>query len=178
MQEKLDSSGLEKAKLDNLIRDLKEELKVNFLAKQELKLQLDTAAERENTVKSELKKKEKELKTEVEKNKVSKIYLWIKGGRKIVVQPIVIRFYIDRIWKAKFSIIPSLSFLYDALLLAKKFAPLCWSIVYCWVARTWFPRSGCVQVVALSSDWLVWLRLSTVIGWSNLNDIKPKQTPF
>lgn len=84
MQEKLDSSGLEKAKLDNLIRDLKEELKVNFLAKQELKLQLDTAAERENTVKSELKKKEKELKTEVEKNKVSKIYIWIKGGRKIL----------------------------------------------------------------------------------------------
>ena len=75
LQEKLDSSGLEKAKLDNLIRDLKEELKVNFLAKQELKLQLETAAERENTVKSELKKKEKELKTEVEKNKVSKIYL-------------------------------------------------------------------------------------------------------
>ena len=85
MQEKLDSSGLEKAKLDNLIRDLKEELKVNFLAKQELKLQLDTAAERENTVKSELKKKEKELKTEVEKNKVSEIYLWIKGGRKILM---------------------------------------------------------------------------------------------
>ena len=85
MQEKLDSSGLEKAKLDNLIRDLKEELKVNFLAKQELKLQLDTAAERENTVKSELKKKEKELKTEVEKNKVSKIYIWIKGGRKILL---------------------------------------------------------------------------------------------
>lgn len=84
MQEKLDSSGLEKAKLDNLIRDLKEELKVNFLAKQELKLQLETAAERENTVKSELKKKEKELKTEVEKNKVSKIYIWIKGGRKIL----------------------------------------------------------------------------------------------
>ena len=75
LEEKLDSSGLEKAKLDNLIRDLKEELKVNFLAKQELKLQLETAAERENTVKSELKKKEKELKTEVEKNKVSKIDL-------------------------------------------------------------------------------------------------------
>lgn len=125
LQEKLDASGLEKAKLDNLICDLKEELKVNFLAKQELKLQLETTAERENTVKSELKKKEKELKTEVEKNKVSRIYLWVQGGRKIVVQPIVIRFYIDRMRKAKFSIIPTLFFLYDAPLLAKKFAPLC-----------------------------------------------------
>lgn len=75
LQEKLDASSLEKAKLDNLIRDLKEELKVNFLAKQELKLQLETAAELENTLKSELKKKEKELKTEVEKNKVNKFYL-------------------------------------------------------------------------------------------------------
>ena len=69
----MDASVLEKAKLDNLIHDLKEELKVNFLAKQELKKQLETAAESEKGLKSELKKKEKELKTEIEKTKVSVI---------------------------------------------------------------------------------------------------------
>ena len=37
--------------------------------------------------------------------------------------------------------------------------------------------SVCVQVVALSSDWLVWLRLSAVIGWSNLNNINQSR-PF
>ena len=34
-----------------------------------------------------------------------------------------------------------------------------------------------MQVVALSCDWLVWLRLSTVIGWSNLNNINQSR-PF
>ena len=66
---------MENSKRDNLIHDLKEEVKVNFLANQELKTQLETAVEREKTVKSELKKKEKELKTELDKTKVSKISL-------------------------------------------------------------------------------------------------------
>lgn len=75
VRKKLDASVVENSKRDNLIHDLKEEVKVNFLANQELKTQLETAVEREKTVKSELKKKEKELKTELDKTKVSKISL-------------------------------------------------------------------------------------------------------
>ena len=73
LKEKLDASVGENARRDNLIQDLKEEVKVNFLANQELKKQIETAVEQEKTMKTELKKKEKELKTELDRSKVSEI---------------------------------------------------------------------------------------------------------
>lgn len=75
----MDASVAENTKRDNLINDLKEEIKVNFLANQELKKQAESAAELEKTVKTELTQKEKELKTELDKNKVSRAPLWRHG---------------------------------------------------------------------------------------------------
>lgn len=75
----MDASVAENIKRDNLINDLKEEIKVNFLANQELKKQAESAAELEKTVKTEMKKKEKELKTELDKNKVSRASMWRHG---------------------------------------------------------------------------------------------------
>ena len=76
LKEKLDASVAENTKRENLINDLKEEIKVNFLANQELKKQAESAAELEKAIKTELKTKEKELKTEVDKNKVSRASMW------------------------------------------------------------------------------------------------------
>ena len=79
LKEKLDASVAENTKRENLINDLKEEIKVNFLANQELKKQAESAAELEKTVKTELKTKEKELKTELDRNKVSRASMWRHG---------------------------------------------------------------------------------------------------
>ena len=79
LKEKLDASVAENTKRENLINDLKEEIKVNFLANQELKKQAESAAELEKTVETELKTKEKELKTELDKNKVSRASMWRHG---------------------------------------------------------------------------------------------------
>ena len=75
----MDASVAENTKRENLINDLKEEIKVNFLANQELKKQAESAAELEKTVETELKTKEKELKTELDKNKVSMASMWRHG---------------------------------------------------------------------------------------------------
>ena len=99
MREKLDESVVENAKRDNLIHDLKEEVKVNFLANQELKKQLETVSEREKTAKSEMNKKEKELKTELDKSKVREMLItfvtyavWCKSPKTTAVYRNVLYF--------------------------------------------------------------------------------------